>query len=75
MNDNIFENGDTYCVSCGNPMTSEMGSMICPKCQKYLKENIDLPSKNIYHFKKKNISVFKKVSKLIKIYFQKIKKI
>ena len=41
MNDNIFENGDTYCVSCGNPMTSEMGSMICPECQKYLKENTD----------------------------------
>ena len=41
MTDNIFENGDTYCVSCGNPMTSEMGSMICPECQKYLKENTD----------------------------------
>ena len=36
MNNNIFENGDIYCVSCGNPMTSEMGSMICPECQKYL---------------------------------------
>ena len=75
MNNNIFENGDTYCVSCGNPMTSEMGSMICPECQKYLKENINLPSKNISHFKEINISIFKKVSKLIKIYFQKIKKI
>ena len=75
MKDNIFENGDIYCVSCGKLMTSEMGSMICPKCQKYLKENIDLPSKNIYHFKEINISIFKKVSKLIKIYFQKIKKI
>ncbi len=51
MNDNIFENGDTYCVSCGNPMTSEMGSMICPECQKYLKDNTDLPSKNISYFK------------------------
>ena len=51
MNDNIFENRDTYCVSCGNPMTSEMGSMICPECQKYLKENTDLQSKNISHFK------------------------
>lgn len=75
MNNNIFENGDIYCVSCGNPMTSEMGSMICPECQKYLKDNTDLPSKNISHFKEINISIFKKVSKLIKIYFQKIKKI
>ena len=75
MNDNIFANGDTYCVSCGKPMTSEMGSMICPECQKYLKENINLPSKNISHSKQINISVFKKVSKLIKIYFPKIKKI
>ena len=66
---------DTYCVSCGKPMTSEMGSMICPECQKYLKENTGLPSKNISHLKKRNISVFKKVSKLIKIYFPKIKKI
>ena len=75
MNNNIFENGDIYCVSCGNLMTSEMGSMICPECQKYLKDNTDLPSKNISHFKEINISIFKKVSKLIKIYFQKIKKI
>ena len=37
MNENKFKNGDTYCVSCGKPMTSEMGSMICPECQKYLK--------------------------------------
>lgn len=74
MNNNIFKNGDIYCVSCGNPMTSEMGSMICPECQKYLKDNTDLPSKNISHFKEINISIFKKVSKLIKIYFQKIKK-
>ena len=51
MNNNIFKNGDTYCVSCGKPMTSEMGSMICPECQKYLKENTDLQSKNISHFK------------------------
>ena len=47
----VIPDGDTYCVSCGNPMTSEMGSMICPECQKYLKENTDLQSKNISHFK------------------------
>ena len=75
MNDNIFANGDTYCVSCGKPMTSEMGSMICPECQKYSQENTDLSLKNISHSKQINISVFKKVSKLIKIYFQKIKKL
>ena len=47
MNNNIFENGDIHCVSCGKLMTSEMGSMICPECQKYLKENEDLHLKNV----------------------------
>lgn len=51
MEDNIFKDGDIYCVSCGKLMTSEMGSMICPECQKYLKENADLPSKNISYSK------------------------
>ena len=41
MKDNIVKDGDIYCVSCGKPMTSEMGSMICPECQKYLEENTD----------------------------------
>ena len=55
MNDNIFENRDTYCVSCGKPMTSETNTIICPECQEYLKENskenIDLFSKNISYSK------------------------
>lgn len=32
MNENKFKNGDTYCVSCGKPMTDELGTMICYDC-------------------------------------------